>query len=197
MGGGAGGERCYVGQAAVAGGFVDDDAYAVVVDADDGGGVGVAALDEAAQAVAETGVDLAEVLAAAGVDVEGVMLLAEGDRVAGGYGAEGYAAGGVAQGGGGGFAAFADEQLGRAGGLAGALVGRGGGVAHLLQAGAVFAGDVVVGGDPADAVKNLTGFGVFAQLDQGFGEAVEGFGVIGKQLQEGAVYLGRAFPFAL
>ena len=69
--------------------------------------------------------------------------------------------------------------------------------AHLLQAGAVLAGDVVVWRNFAQMVENGASLFVTAQFNQGFGQPVQGFDIVGKQFQYGAVDLGRALPIAL
>ena len=82
-------------------GLVDDDADALAIYTENGSGVGVATLDEAAQAVAQPGLDLAEILAVVGVNAYPVMLYDQGHRVARRDQSQGQAAGGVAQYGGG------------------------------------------------------------------------------------------------
>ena len=69
--------------------------------------------------------------------------------------------------------------------------------AHLLQAGAVLAGNVVVWRNFAQVVENGAGLFITAQFNQGFGQPVQGFDIVGKQFQYGAVDLGRALPIAL
>ena len=178
-------------------GLVDDDADALAIYTENGSGVGVATLDEAAQAVAQPGLDLAEILAVVGVNAYPVMLYDQGHRVARRDQSQGQAAGGVAQYGGGRLPALPDEQLGCARGPAGVA---GGGVvaaAHLLQASAVPAGDVVVGRDAANAIQNVAGLFVAAQLDQSLGQPVHGLHVVGKQLQYGAVHLDCPLPLTI
>ena len=66
----------------------------------------------------------------------------------------------------------------------------------MVQASTVLLSDVVIGGDFADPVQDRPGIDVAAQLDQRFYQAVHGFNVVGKQLQNRLIDFGGPFPFA-